>query len=150
MQTDKYTKVVLTLIAVGIFSLGCGGGASLEEVNELRQEIAALKEAVEQNEVEELRLEIAALRDSVNREFGKIELKSVMAPLKVSDMVRTKYLEIVNEDGETVIYAGTGGDSGAGLFEVSNGSGKQVIYAGTGAGTGGGLFEVTNHTGKHV
>ena len=43
MQTDKYTKVVLTLIAIGIFSLGCGGGASLEEVNELRQEIAALR-----------------------------------------------------------------------------------------------------------
>ena len=99
MQTDKYTKVVLTLIAVGIFSLGCGGGASLEEVNELRQEIAAL-------------------RDSVNREFGKIELKSVMAPLKVSDMVRTKYLEIVNEDGETVIYAGTEVGDGDGVFEV--------------------------------
>ena len=107
MQTDKYTKVVLTLIAVGIFSLGCGGGASLEEVNELRQEVAglkeaveqneveelrqevaALKEAVEQNEVEELRLEVAALRDSVDRGFDKIALKSLLAPFKVSDMVR--------------------------------------------------------------
>ena len=88
MQTDKYTKVVLTLIAIGIFSLGCGGGASLEEVNELRQEIAALKEAVEQNEVEELRLEVAALRDSVDRGFDKIALKSLLAPFKVSDMVR--------------------------------------------------------------
>ena len=69
MQTDKYTKVVLTLIAIGIFSLGCGGGASLEEVNELRQEIAALKEAVEQGNSD------------------------------VSEVVRTKSLKIVNEDG---------------------------------------------------
>ena len=150
MQTDKYTKVILTLIAIGIFSLGCGGGASLEEVNELRQEIAALKEAVEQNDVEKLRLEIAALRDSVNREFGKIELKSVMAPLKVSDMVRTKYLEIVNEDGETVIYAGTGGDSGAGLFEVSNGSGKGMVYVGVASDENGGYIAVDNKTGESV
>ena len=150
MQTDKYTKVILTLIAIGLFSLGCSGGASLEEVNELRQEIAALKEAVEQNEVEELRLEVAALRDSVDRGFNKIALKSLLAPFNVSDMVRTKYLEIVNEDGETVIYAGTGA-SGDGLFEVKNGSGKQVIYAGTEAGDGGdGQLSVSNKSGQRV
>ena len=109
MQTDKYTKVILTLIAIGLFSLGCGGGASLEEVNELRQEIAALRDSVE---------------------------KFIVAPFEVSDFVRTRQLEIVNGDGKRVIYAGTeaGGD---GMLSVSNKSGKQVIYAGTGAGDDG-------------
>mgnify|MGYP001335676830 CR=1 FL=1 len=46
MQTDKYTKVILTLIAIGLFPLGCGGDASLEEVNELRQEIAELQQEI--------------------------------------------------------------------------------------------------------
>ena len=48
-------------------------GSSREEVNELRQEIAALKEAVEQNDVDELRLEIAALLDSVESQYLKIK-----------------------------------------------------------------------------
>jgi len=152
MQTDKYTKVILTLIAIGIFSLGCGGGASLEEVNELRQEIAALKEAVEQNNVEELRLEIAALRDSVDRAINTIDLKLeiALAPLKVSDMVRTRYLEIVNGDGKIVIAAGADG-SDNGRLEISNKSGQAVIYAGTGTdGDGDGLFAVNNKSGQAV
>ena len=69
MQTDKYSKVILTLIASGIFFLGCGGGAeyepepkpSLEEVNELRQEIA------------ELQQEIADLKEVVESRFSPRE-----------------------------------------------------------------------------
>jgi len=34
MQTDKYTKVILTLIAIGLFCLGCGG----ESPNSLRDD----------------------------------------------------------------------------------------------------------------
>ena len=144
MQTDKYTKVILTLIAIGISSLGCGGGASLEEVNELRQEIAALKEAaVEQNDVEELRLEIAALRDSVE--------KFIVAPFEVSDLVRTRQLEIVNGDGKRVIYAGTGaGGDGNGMLTVKNKSGQGVIYVGSSNNGNGGYINVKNKTGEGV
>ena len=50
---------VLSGFILAIFALGCGGGASLEEVKELRQELAALKETVRQENIENLRQEIA-------------------------------------------------------------------------------------------
>ena len=93
MQTDKYTKVILTLIAIGIFSLGCGGGASLEEVNELRQEIAALKEAVEQNNVR-----VRTRRLEIVNGDGKIVIYA-----GASDDGNGGYLGVWNKTEEEVI-----------------------------------------------
>ena len=108
MQTDKYTKVILTLIAIGLFSLGCGGGASLEEVNELRQEIA------------ELQQEIADLKEVV--EQGNSD---------VSDVVRTRKLEVVNSDGRPVLMAAASPSEGHGSFNILNNSGRNILFAGT-------------------
>ena len=115
MQTDKYTKVVLTLIAVGIFSLGCGGGASLEEVNELRQEIANLRKQVE----------------------------------SLEDTVRTKHLEIVNVDGQTMIRVGVNSFGGS-LIVFDKSGNKGAVYAGVSPHETGGIIAVHNKTGLGV
>ena len=103
------------------------------EVEELRLDIAVLREelrleeAIEQNDVEELRLEVAALSDSVDRGFNKIALKSILAPYKVSDMVRTKRLDIVNGDDEVLISAVGNLDENGGYIVVYNKTGEGVV-----------------------
>ena len=92
MQTDKYTKVVLTLIAIGLF------------------------------------LNLAMY----------LRVTPAGASLEVSDLVRTRQLEIVNVDGKTVIAAGAGAN-GVGVLTVANESGQDVVYAvGGGGGDGNG------------
>ena len=107
MKTYKYMKV----IAIGLFSLGCGGGASLEEVEELRQEIAALRKQVE----------------------------------SLEDTVRTKHLEIVNDDGNVVVKAEEGW-YGHGLLYLKNKEGRVVIRV-EASETGNGKLKVNNKIG---
>ena len=116
MQTDKYTKVILTLIAIGIFSLGCGGGASLEEVNELRQEIAALKEAVEQNNVR-----VRTRRLEIVNGDGKIVIYAGVA------ITGDGLFTVSNKSGNDVITAGASDDGNGGYLGVWNKTEEEVI-----------------------
>ena len=159
MQTDKYTKVILTLIAIGLFSLGCGGGVSLEEVNELRQEIANLQKQVESLEdtVRTGRLEIvngdgqtvisASVRPDGNGELAVVNKNGTPA-VTASVNANGASLSVWNKAFEAGVVLDIDHDGG-GSVVVRGGEGKQMISAGADRDTGG-FLSVQNKTGEQV
>ena len=160
MQTDKYTKVVLTLIAVGLFSLGCGGGASLEEVNELRQEIANLRKQVEslEDRVRTKHLEIvngdgktvidAKVKPDGNGKFTVLN-KDGMPAVIASVGGYGAYLSVWNKAFEHVVILDVD-EYGGGSVIVRSGKGKQMINAGVDSAGNGGRFMIVNKTHEPV
>ena len=77
------------------------------------------------------------------------------ASLEVSDLVRTRQLEIVNDDGVTVVHAYS--LAGGGAFSIRNKSGGPLVSANGWGGFGpdfsrddGGQISVFNKTGERV
>jgi len=114
----------------------------------------------------------------------KIDLKSVLIGLLVGtnlmfllgakqqeDLIVTKAIKLINDDGKQIAFLGTGddgdgllvtfnsdgketaflgtGDDGDGLLVTSNSDGKETAYLGTGKGGGGGL-RTSNSDGKET
>jgi len=124
MQTDKYTKVILTLIAIGLF---------LNVAMYLRATPAGADDVLEV-----VRTKRLVVVDDAGRPVVSAG----------SDTVGNGLFFLSNQTGQGLIYAGIG-ESGDGLLIVSNKSGQDVIYAGSDT-EGNGLLTVSNKSGQDV
>ena len=91
----------------------------------------------------------------------KIDLKSVLIGLLVGtnlmfllgakqqeDLIVTKAIKLINDDGKQIAFLGTG-DDGDGLLVTFNSDGKETAFLGTGD-DGDGLLVTSNSDGKET
>lgn len=150
MQTDKYTKVILTLIAIGLF---------LNLAMYLRVTPAgAASDFLEANLVRTGRLEIVnadgetVIAAGTKAGFGDGLLtvsnnSGQDVIIAGADIEGDGRLRVINNSGQTVIAAGSDWKND-GSFAVSNNSGKRIIYAGADGLSANGQFAVLDKSGK--